>query len=114
MISIKRCADHHRAGASAGSDYHWMATISHCLPTFLRFSISRLRSVLKLPSRVIVMSLSLPTIAVSPIGIKASDTGLIPTPCRNAMSSHEFLRTTVYRQRCTAEVDSPIATMISS
>lgn len=68
-----------------------MDTIFQSLPSFLRVSNSRLRSVIGLPLTVAWMSLSLPTMAVSPIGIEPSETGVIFASFRNAMSSPSVL-----------------------
>src|SRR3546814_8815615 len=77
----------HCHSPAVGVVCHWMDTIFQLAPSFLRLSNSRLRSVVDLPLTVAWMSLSLPTMAVSPIGIEPSETGVILALFKNAMSS---------------------------
>ena len=63
---------------------HWTDTIFQLPPSFLRLSISRLRSVVGLPLIVACMVLSLPTIAVSPMLIEPRETGVTRAAFRNS------------------------------
>src|SRR3546814_7002733 len=62
----------HCHSPAVGVVCHWMDTIFQLAPSFLRLSNSRLRSVVDLPLTVAWMSLSLPTMVVSPIDRKST------------------------------------------
>src|SRR3546814_15971193 len=66
---------------------HWMDTIFQLAPSFLRLSNPRLRSVVDWPLTVAWLSPSLPTMAVSTIGIDHNETGAILALSKNDIIS---------------------------